>query len=137
MSCLLCDETELDGREAICRACIELYGRQAQARKRDRAPRNEHDTRVATVITCTECGKEDRLPFVPRRREKVMCRDCAAKILDIHLLGAEAVPKENEGPDLYEQLGVEKNIKRRTKDLKIGKKAKPGSVVYKRKKRRD
>ena len=84
MSCLLCDESELDGREAICRACIERYGRQAQARKRDRTPRNEHDTRVATVITCTECGKVDRLPFVPRRREKVLCRDCAAKILDIH-----------------------------------------------------
>ena len=136
MSCLLCDETELDGREAVCRACIEHYGRQAQARKRDRAPRNEHDTRVATTITCAECGKDDRLPFVPRRREKVLCRDCAAKILDIHLPGAEATPAV-DGPDLYEQLGVEKNVKRRAKDLKIGNTAKPGSVVYKRKKRRD
>jgi CxxC-x17-CxxC domain-containing protein len=137
MSCLICDETELDGREAVCRACVERYGRQAQARKRDRAPRNEHDTRVATVITCSECGKEDRIPFVPRRREKVMCRDCAATILDIHLPGAEAPPSEGGGPDLYEQLGVEKNIKRRTKDLKIDSGSKPGSVVFKRKKRRD
>ena len=32
MSCLICDETELDGREAVCRACVERYGRQAQAR---------------------------------------------------------------------------------------------------------
>ena len=70
MSCLICGEPELEGQEAVCRGCVSQYGRKAQARKRDRAPRNEHDTRVATEITCTECGADDRLPFVPRRKER-------------------------------------------------------------------
>ncbi len=135
MSCLICDEADLEGREAVCRGCVERYGRQAQARKRDRTPRNEHDTRVATLITCTECTKEDRLPFVPRNMDKVMCRNCAAKILDIHLPGADAVAPPKT-VDLYDQLGIEKNIKSRAKDLKLSNK-KPGSMVYKRKKRRD
>ena len=135
MSCLICGEPELEGQEAVCRGCVSQYGRKAQARKRDRAPRNEHDTRVATAITCTECGADDRLPFVPRRKEKVLCRNCAASILDIHLPGAEAPPAQ--GPDLYEQLGVEKNVKRRVRDLKIDRQAAAGSVVYKRKRKRD
>ena len=75
-------------------------------------------------------------PFVPRRRkEKVLCRNCAASILDIHPPGAEAPPAQ--GPDLYEQLGVEKNVKRRVRDLKIDRQAAAGSVVYKRKRKRD
>ena len=135
MNCLICGESNLDGQEAICRACTEGYGRKAQARKRDRAPRNEHDTRVATVITCTECGVDDRLPFVPRQADKVLCRACAGKLLNIYLPGADddRPPREE---DLYEKLGIEKNTKRRVRDLKVGRQAKPGSVVFKRKRKR-
>ena len=131
MGCLICGETDLEGREAVCRGCVERYGRQAQARKRDRAPRNEHDTRVATMITCAECKAEDRVPFVPRILEKVLCRNCAASILDIHLPGANATTPP-EVIDVYEELGIEKNVKGRSKDLKLSDK-KAGSVVFKRK----
>jgi CxxC-x17-CxxC domain-containing protein len=133
MGCLICGETDLEGQEAVCRGCVERYGRQAQARKRDRAPRNEHDTRVATTITCTECSVEDRLPFVPRNMENVLCRNCAASILDIHLPGANATTPP-EVIDIYEEMGIEKNVKARAKDLKLSDK-KPGSMVFKRKRR--
>ncbi|HIE72525.1 MAG TPA: hypothetical protein EYP98_21505 [Planctomycetes bacterium] len=134
MGCLICGEADLDGREAVCGSCVERYGRQAQERKRDRAPRNEHDTRVATVITCTECGVDDRLPFVPRRKEKVLCRNCAATLLDIHLPGADVQePLAKPPEDIFEKLGIERNHKERVDGLKISRDKKAGSVVFKRK----
>ena len=35
--------------------------------------------RVETPITCSECGKEDTVPFVPSAGRPVLCRDCFAK----------------------------------------------------------
>jgi len=134
MSCLICGADDLNGNEAVCSGCVSRYGRKAQARKRDMAPRNEHDTRVATLIDCTECGAQDRLPFVPRSKEQVLCRNCAAKILNVYLPGADD-DRPQEGPDLYERLGVEAPKKGRVKDLNL-RGAKPGGMVYKRKKRR-
>lgn len=35
--------------------------------------------RAETPITCSECGKEDTVPFVPSAGRPVLCRDCFAK----------------------------------------------------------
>lgn len=36
-------------------------------------------TRVQFHITCTECGVEDTLPFVPKGRNGVLCHVCAER----------------------------------------------------------
>jgi CxxC-x17-CxxC domain-containing protein len=33
-------------------------------------------SRSMTKITCSRCGKEDEVPFVPRNGTDVLCRDC-------------------------------------------------------------
>lgn len=33
-------------------------------------------TRSMTKITCSNCGKEDEVPFVPRKGTGVLCREC-------------------------------------------------------------
>lgn len=43
-------------------------------RKTDRT-----SNRVMTKITCSNCGKEDEVPFVPRKGTGVLCRDCFSK----------------------------------------------------------
>ncbi len=35
--------------------------------------------RTMTKITCSNCGKEDEVPFVPRKGTGVLCRDCFSK----------------------------------------------------------
>lgn len=45
--------------------------------------KNEHGTRVARAIVCSECGAHDTLSFAPRKMERVLCRKCAAQILGI------------------------------------------------------
>jgi len=35
--------------------------------------------RVMTTITCSNCGKEDQVPFVPRKGTGVLCRECFQK----------------------------------------------------------
>ena len=132
MRCVICSDEGLDRNEAVCTSCVERYGRAAHKRKRDQSPRNVHDTRVATAIVCCHCGKDDRLPFVPRNKSQAMCRDCAAEHLDIHLPGAKQIDEEIPD-DLYERLGVTPNDKARVHNLKIKRGAKAGSVVYKRK----
>lgn len=42
-----------------------------QKRKTDRMA-----NRVMTKITCSNCGKEDEVPFVPKKGTGVLCRDC-------------------------------------------------------------
>ena len=39
----------------------------------DRGPREMH------TIKCSECGKEDQVPFKPDGTRPVYCRDCHAK----------------------------------------------------------
>jgi CxxC-x17-CxxC domain-containing protein len=34
--------------------------------------------RTMTKITCSKCGKEDEVPFVPRKGTGVLCRACFA-----------------------------------------------------------
>jgi CxxC-x17-CxxC domain-containing protein len=33
-------------------------------------------TRAMTKITCSKCGREDEVPFVPRKGTGVLCRQC-------------------------------------------------------------
>ncbi len=35
--------------------------------------------REMTKITCSECGKEDEVPFKPREGSSVLCRECFMK----------------------------------------------------------
>lgn len=42
-------------------------------RRDDGRPREMHK------ITCSECGKEDEVPFKPRQGTPVYCKDCFAK----------------------------------------------------------
>lgn len=35
--------------------------------------------RVETPIVCSQCGKEDTVPFVPSAGRPVLCRECFAK----------------------------------------------------------
>lgn len=43
-----------------------------------RAKRKEErmSSRTMTKITCSKCGKEDEVPFVPRKGTGVLCRAC-------------------------------------------------------------
>ncbi len=36
-------------------------------------------SRTMTKITCSNCGKEDEVPFVPRKGTGVLCRECFGK----------------------------------------------------------
>lgn len=36
-------------------------------------------SRAMTKITCSQCGKEDEVPFVPRGDRPVLCRECFGK----------------------------------------------------------
>lgn len=45
--------------------------------------RNEHGTRVAKQITCSRCGTEDTVHFIPRKGEQQLCRRCAAELLGV------------------------------------------------------
>ena len=46
-----------------------------------RAKRKEDRStdRTMTKITCSNCGKEDEVPFVPRKGTGVLCRECFSK----------------------------------------------------------
>jgi CxxC-x17-CxxC domain-containing protein len=52
-------------------------------------PRNEFGTRIARRIECTRCGTEDHVPFVPRDRERALCRGCAAEVLRMYEVGVK------------------------------------------------
>lgn len=36
-------------------------------------------SRSMTKIVCSQCGKEDEVPFVPRKGTGVLCRECFQK----------------------------------------------------------
>lgn len=58
-------------------------------RKSDEQPkamrkvRTAHGTRVARAIVCSACGKDDTVPFSPRKSTQVLCRRCAAEYLGV------------------------------------------------------
>ena len=46
--------------------------------------RSPHGTRVMKTITCSRCGKQDTIAFVPKKGEQpVLCRDCAEETLGV------------------------------------------------------
>ncbi len=46
---------------------------------RNKRKEERRSQRVETPITCSECGKEDTVPFVPTEGRPVLCRECFAK----------------------------------------------------------
>lgn len=42
-----------------------------------RKVRNDHGTRVARRIVCTNCGQSDTIDFAPKDPANVLCRKCA------------------------------------------------------------
>lgn len=45
---------------------------------REKRKNERRATRTMTKIVCSQCGKEDEVPFVPRKGTGVLCRDCFA-----------------------------------------------------------
>ncbi|MBM3284122.1 zinc-binding protein [Candidatus Gottesmanbacteria bacterium] len=45
---------------------------ECRAKRKDERRAN----RVMTKITCSKCGKEDEVPFVPKKGTGVLCRTC-------------------------------------------------------------
>lgn len=65
----------------LCRDCYaETGGKTYDLSRVTKAPRRKHDTRVAFAITCSECGKDDELDYVPKGvpMDEVLCHDCMA-----------------------------------------------------------
>jgi CxxC-x17-CxxC domain-containing protein len=44
-----------------------------------RGPRRSFGPREMTKIKCSQCGKEDEVPFKPREGTPVYCKDCYFK----------------------------------------------------------
>jgi CxxC-x17-CxxC domain-containing protein len=40
------------------------------------APRSQGSSKVETRTTCSQCGKDTTVPFVPTQGRPVLCRDC-------------------------------------------------------------
>lgn len=83
ITCARCgDEAEVPfepaaGSAAYCRECYREVRREERRREKN-APRKKHDTRVSFQITCSNCGEEAELDYVPRgvSLEEVMCEAC-------------------------------------------------------------
>lgn len=43
---------------------------------REKRKAERQGERSLTKIVCGQCGKEDQVPFVPRKGTAVLCRDC-------------------------------------------------------------
>jgi CxxC-x17-CxxC domain-containing protein len=55
--------------------CPDCRQRRRQAMASgDRGPREMH------IITCAECGAEDKVPFLPRNDKPVYCSNCFEKV---------------------------------------------------------
>lgn len=50
-----------------------------RAAKKSRMNDNEGRPRQSYPITCSQCGKEDTVPFEPRDGRPVLCKDCFRK----------------------------------------------------------
>jgi len=58
------------GFENEPKRCPDCRGKRKEERR---------SQRVETPIVCSECGKEDTVPFVPVAGRPVLCRECFAK----------------------------------------------------------
>lgn len=53
-----------------CKPCRDARKAQREGGGRSR------EGRPQTEITCRECGKTDTVPFIPRNKDDVLCREC-------------------------------------------------------------
>jgi len=73
--------------------------------------RNNNFKREMTKIKCSQCGKEDEVPFKPREGSNVLCKECYMKSKGIeprNSFSKEAKPKEaseesEEAGDSFEE----------------------------------
>jgi len=61
-----------------------------------RKPFRSFGPREMHKITCSECGKEDEVPFKPREGTPVYCRDCFMKKKGIKPRAHEEKAEESE-----------------------------------------
>jgi len=68
--------------------------------------RKNFGPREQTKIKCSECGKEDTVPFKPREGTPVYCRECFLKRRGITPRPKEEKPEEpeKESEDSEEQI---------------------------------
>ena len=66
-------------------------------------PRRSFGPREMTKIKCSECGKEDEVPFKPREGTPVYCKDCYFKQKGITPRSAPTAEKKDkpEGSDEF------------------------------------
>lgn len=97
---------------------------------RVRKVRNEHGTRVARPITCSNCGKTDVIHFTPKDASQVYCRKCAFELLGAYDPDeAELRPAQTPKLVVPELEGIEKLQRQR---IKKGARVKAGVVRVKR-----
>ena len=68
-----------DPDDLMCRDCFEeTGGRTYDLSNLASAPRRKHGTRVAFRITCSGCGKDSELDYVPKGvpMDEILCKDC-------------------------------------------------------------
>ncbi len=91
--CVMCGETLQGNHAALCPSCVKkAEGPQKKARPAG-AARTSFGTRVATAVTCDECGKRDHVGYRPKKGARILCRDCAGKMLGQFEVGV-AGPRE-------------------------------------------
>ena len=79
-------------------------------RRRVRKVKTPHGTRVSRAVTCAACGSEDRVDFVPRAGQPVLCRACAAQKLGVEDREAGLVPQEErQCPECNRTMTVDRD----------------------------
>jgi CxxC-x17-CxxC domain-containing protein len=62
----------------LCRECHKIRQAKKNKGKSAQAPRIKHNTRVSFPITCSRCGKDETLDYVPKglKLSEALCSDC-------------------------------------------------------------
>jgi CxxC-x17-CxxC domain-containing protein len=62
----------------LCRECHKVRQAKKNKAKVHQAPRIKHNTRVSFPITCSQCGQEETLDYVPKgiKLSEALCSDC-------------------------------------------------------------
>ena len=92
------------GSRVYCRACLNDIQDSKQSgfspkRSRDwKPPGVSHKTQVRFNVLCSECGKKDVLPFVPKTKGPMLCSACADSKLGNRWRGSRFKEKPREYP---------------------------------------
>ncbi|MBN1945374.1 MAG: hypothetical protein JW797_06825 [Bradymonadales bacterium] len=92
------------------RRVSRLGQRQDEAHTRSLSPRETHGTRVVFHFTCQRCGKEDTLPFVPKTRGEILCRECAEAVFGKNWAHGRPVEDRTEYPIVCSRCGREGSV---------------------------